>query len=108
MGNVTQEPRRRSLHSLSLIAGTALVVMVLIDVEMPVLDGPGMAARMLLEDAGKERVPNVIMSGAQNLARIASRVGTPYFLPKPSALHDILLMLQRALAERRAPAPLLW
>jgi CheY-like chemotaxis protein len=79
----------------------------LMDVEMPVLDGPGMAARMLLEDAGKEMVPIVIMSGAENLARIASRVGTPYFLPKPSAPHDILLMLQRALAERRAPTPLL-
>jgi CheY-like chemotaxis protein len=77
----------------------------LMDVEMPVLDGPGLAARMLLENAGKEKIPIVIMSGAQELAGIASRVGTPYFLPKPSTPRDILLMVQRALAERRAPMP---
>jgi CheY-like chemotaxis protein len=32
---------------------------VLLDVDMPVLNGPGMAHQMLLHDAGEERIPRV-------------------------------------------------
>lgn len=35
---------------------------VLLDVDMPVLNGPGMAHQMLLQDAGKERIPIVLVS----------------------------------------------
>jgi CheY-like chemotaxis protein len=42
----------------------ALPDLLVMDIEMPILDGPGMAARMLVENAGKERVPILIVSGA--------------------------------------------
>ena len=35
----------------------------LLDVEMPLLDGPGMAYEMLLRDMGLENIPVVFLSG---------------------------------------------
>jgi CheY-like chemotaxis protein len=90
------------LHSLD---GGPLPDCVLLDVEMPVLSGPGMAHQMLLHDAGEERIPILLISGRDDLSEIAARMGTPYFLAKgapdyPSAL---LQILARAVSERRAP-----
>lgn len=79
--------------------------LVVMDVEMPILGGPAMAARMLAENAGRERIPVVIASGAVGLAQIAEHVGTPYFLEKPFAPATLLSLVARALRERRAPAP---
>lgn len=76
---------------------------VILDVEMPLLDGPGVAHRMLLHDAGQEKIPIVLVSGHAELLQIATRMGTPYFLRKPCGIADILGVLQRALAERVAP-----
>jgi CheY-like chemotaxis protein len=76
---------------------------VLLDVEMPLLDGPGMAERMLIEDAGRERVPIMLMSGIMDLHKVAQRVGTPYYLGKPYGADVFATLLDRALAERRAP-----
>ena len=73
------------------------------DVEMPILDGPGMAYAMFVHDMGLENVPVVILSGVPNLKEVASRVGTPYFLGKPYRLEQIVALVQRALAERIAP-----
>src|SRR5262249_34924030 len=56
---------------------------VLLDVEMPVLDGPGMALRLFIRDCGDEEIPIVLLSGIASLDQVARRVGTPYFLPKP-------------------------
>ncbi len=78
---------------------------VVLDVEMPVLDGPGMAHQMLIEDAGKERIPIVLISGYVDLRAIAARVGTPYVAPKPCPLDTFLGLLERALAEQIPPAP---
>ena len=75
----------------------------LMDVEMPILDGPGMAYAMFVHDRGLENVPVVILSGVPNLKEVASRVGTPYFLGKPYRLEQIVALVQRALAERIAP-----
>jgi CheY-like chemotaxis protein len=79
---------------------------VLLDVDMPVLSGPGMAHQMLLHDAGEEKIPIVLVSARADLATVAARMGTPYFLAKASADYgDVLLkLLDRALLERRAPA----
>jgi CheY-like chemotaxis protein len=79
---------------------------VLLDVEMPVLGGPGMAHRMLLHDAGAENIPILLVSGRDDLSEIAERMGTPYFLAKatPDYAKALLEMLGRALAERKAPA----
>ena len=80
---------------------------VLLDVEMPVLSGPGMAHRMLLHDAGEEDIPIVLLSGAANLSEVARKVGTPYFLAKAAADYTTVLLelLDKALLERKVPAP---
>jgi DNA-binding response OmpR family regulator len=75
----------------------------LLDVEMPVLDGPRMAHRMFLEDLGRERVPILFLSGVADLDRVAAHLGTPYYLPKPFSIDRLLQMLARALRERAAP-----
>ncbi len=79
--------------------------LVLCDVEMPVLDGPGFAYRALLHDAGAEKIPIIFVSGVADLRLVAERVGTPYFLSKPVGLKELLSMLERALRERIAPKP---
>ena len=82
---------------------------VLLDVDMPVLDGPEMAHRMLLHDAGEERIPILLVSGRNDLRHVAARMGTPYFLTKASAGYGDALpgdALARALTERRARRPL--
>ncbi len=79
---------------------------VLLDVDMPVLSGPEMAHRMRLHDAGEERIPIVLVSGRDDLATIAGRIGTPYFLRKATRNYGeaLLKLLERALSERRNPA----
>ncbi len=77
----------------------------LLDVEMPLLDGPGMAYQMLVHDMGLELVPVVLLSGVPNLREVAAQVGTPYFLAKPYRYHQLLALVARALSERIAPHP---
>jgi CheY-like chemotaxis protein len=77
----------------------------LLDIEMPVLDGPGMAAMMFVRDAGLEKVPIVLLSGVQDLAGVAARVGTPYFLCKPFTFEVLQKTLARVLVERTPPRP---
>jgi CheY-like chemotaxis protein len=77
-----------------------------LDVDMPVLDGPGMAHQMLLHDAGEERIPILLVSGRSDLPEVARRLGTPYFLVKASPDYGTVLLeiLDRALRERQPPA----
>ena len=75
-----------------------------LDVDMPVLGGPGMAHKMLLHDAGEENIPIVLMSGREDLPQIARKMGTRYFLKKPVDSEQFLETLGRALRERSAPA----
>jgi CheY-like chemotaxis protein len=79
---------------------------VLLDVDMPVLSGPEMAHRMLLHDAGEERIPILLVSGRSDLPEVAARMRTPYFLRKATADYGktLLTILGRALSERRPPA----
>jgi len=77
--------------------------LVLLDVEMPVLNGPAMAYRMFVENLGRERVPILFMSGVPDLHRVAARVGTRYYLTKPFSLDALLKSLDKALHERAAP-----
>jgi DNA-binding NtrC family response regulator len=79
---------------------------VLLDVEMPVLDGPGMAYEMFIRDLGLESIPIVLLSGVVDLESVAARVGTPYFLGKPYSLNALFSLCERALAERTAPHPM--
>lgn len=83
----------------------ALPELILLDAEMPLLDGPGMADRMFVHNLGMENIPVVIVSAASQLSAIAARVGTPYFLPKPFYPDDLLSLTARALRERQVPRP---
>ncbi len=78
---------------------------VVLDVEMPLLDGPGVALERLIEDAGMEQVPIVLVSGCVDLAAAAAAVGTPYVLAKPYSLGELLAMIDRAVRGERAAAP---
>lgn len=78
---------------------------VLLDVEMPILDGPGMAYEMFIRNCGLEAIPIILLSGVVDLERIAARVGTPYFLGKPYALGAVRALCERALTERTPPTP---
>jgi CheY-like chemotaxis protein len=77
--------------------------LVLLDVEMPILDGPGLATELLLHDLGLEEIPLFLLSAVVDLPDIAARVGTPYFLEKPYRLDQFLALLERALQERIPP-----
>jgi CheY-like chemotaxis protein len=78
---------------------------VLLDVDMPVLNGPAVVRQMHLNDGGEEKIPIVLVSGRSDLADVAARMGTPYFIIKacPDYGDALLAMLGRALRERRAP-----
>ena len=77
----------------------------MLDVEMPILDGPGMAYQMFLDHLGLEFVPIILLSGVPELERIAEEVGTPYFLGEPYRYEQLLALVNRALSERTAPRP---
>lgn len=79
--------------------------MVVLDVEMPILDGPGLAYRMFVHNAGMENIPIVLISGVLDLRHVAERVGTPYFIAKPFTPARLLGLVHRALEERTLPRP---
>jgi DNA-binding NtrC family response regulator len=79
--------------------------LILLDVEMPVLNGPDMAYGMFLHDVGQEQIPIVLTSGVLDLRTVADQVGTPYFLGKPFSVEQLLTVVARALVEQTAPRP---
>jgi CheY-like chemotaxis protein len=85
----------------------AEVDLILLDVEMPRLTGPEMVYELLVINAGKEKIPIVLLSGDLDLPRTAAAVGTPYYLAKPYPIDDLFSLMARALAERTPPAPLI-
>lgn len=90
-------------EGLKLLDQGVLPDVVILDVEMPVLDGPGMAYRMLIHDVGLEEIPILLVSGAADLHRIAAGIGTPYYLAKPVSLDKFRSRLAQVLSERRRP-----
>ena len=76
---------------------------IVLDVWMPVLDGPGMVYRLQFLGGGVERIPIVLVSSHLNLGLVASRIGTPYFVRKPPTMSRLLPVLERALTAREAP-----
>jgi DNA-binding NtrC family response regulator len=78
---------------------------VVLDVEMPILDGPGLAYRMFVHNVGLENIPIVLVSGVYDLQSIARQVGTPYFMGKPFDFGVLLSTLGRSLDERALPRP---
>jgi DNA-binding NtrC family response regulator len=78
---------------------------VILDVEMPILDGPAVAARMIVEDLGLEKIPIVLVSGVVDLEEVAREVGTPYFVYKPFDIDKLVDVVRLALEERQPPKP---
>jgi DNA-binding NtrC family response regulator len=93
---------RDGVHGLALLEEERPDI-VLLDVDLPRLSGPQMARQMVLRNHGLEQIPIVLLSGIPDLARVAARVGTPYFLAKPYDFEALLEITSRALAERTAP-----
>jgi CheY-like chemotaxis protein len=91
-------------EGLIVLRSASLPDAVVLDVDMPVLNGPGMAHKMLRHDGGEEKIPIILMSGREDLPKIAQQMGTSYFLAKPPTLDAFLTLLYRALRERRPPA----
>jgi CheY-like chemotaxis protein len=91
-------------EGLRVLRSAALPDAVVLDVDMPVLGGAGMAHKMRSADVGEETIPIILMSGRDDLSKIARKMGTSYFLAKPPTLDAFLSLLDRALRERRAPA----
>lgn len=77
--------------------------LILLDVDMPVLDGPGMVHVLSVHNAGQEKIPIVLLSGVSQLAAVARQVGTPYYLGKPYRFEPLLALIERALDERTPP-----
>jgi DNA-binding NtrC family response regulator len=78
---------------------------IVLDVEMPLLDGPGMAYRMFVHNAGLENIPIVLVSGVYDLCSVARQVGTPYFMGKPFDFGALKSTIDRSLVERALPRP---
>jgi DNA-binding NtrC family response regulator len=80
--------------------------LIVLDVDMPRLNGPDMAYRMVVKDAGRERIPILLLSGVYELGEVAKKVGTPYFLSKPYSIDGLMDLTTRALKERTPPNPI--
>jgi CheY-like chemotaxis protein len=78
---------------------------IILDVEMPHLSGPEMIYRLIVHDAGWEKIPVLLVSGIVGLDKLAALVGTPYFLSKPYDLDDVSHLLQQSLTEKISPDP---
>jgi CheY-like chemotaxis protein len=78
---------------------------VVMDIEMPVLTGPEMVARMFVNNCGEENIPVVLVSGSVALRNLADSIGTPYYLAKPFPAERLLSLVDRALHEGQVPRP---
>jgi DNA-binding response OmpR family regulator len=90
-------------EGLVVLRASSLPDALILDVDMPVLGGPGMAHKMLLHDVGEEDVPIILMSANPNLSEVARKMGTSYVVKKPTTINAFLAVLDRALRERRGP-----
>jgi CheY-like chemotaxis protein len=79
--------------------------LILLDLDMPVLDGAGTAARLMTIDHGLELIPVVLASGNVRLTAAAEAIGTPYVIAKPYSLDALLELVAQAARERAAPKP---
>lgn len=100
------ETRRNGEEGFQSLGAGPLPDCVVLDVNMPVVSGPGLVHRMLLHDAGEEPIPTWLVSGKDDLAEVIRCNGTPDLLVKssPDFESPLLAILDRALRERRAPA----
>jgi hypothetical protein len=60
---------------------------------------------LYLRNAGDEKIPIILVSGAVGLPKLAQIVGTPYFLAKPYSPEALLRLVDRVVQERIPPRP---
>ena len=96
---------RTAEEGMRLLAVPPLPDVIILDDDLPILNGPGMAQQMRLHRGGEENIPIVLISAQVDLPEVAARMGTPYFLLKPCDVDALLNLLHRALRERAAPSP---
>jgi DNA-binding NtrC family response regulator len=79
--------------------------LVLLDLDMPIMNGQEMAYILFVRNCGMEKIPLVLLSGNVELTRMAERIGTPYYLAKPYPADALLQIVERALQEKTPPSP---
>jgi DNA-binding NtrC family response regulator len=72
--------------------------LILLDLEMPILDGPGMARALAAQRDGMPRIPIVVASAGGHIREIAARMGSAHYLKKPFTLDRLLEVVKEALA----------
>lgn len=71
--------------------------LIVLDVEMPILDGPGMVKALASQRAGQGPIPILLVSGVFTLERIARSIRTPYYLKKPFSISGVVALVKEAL-----------
>jgi CheY-like chemotaxis protein len=75
----------------------------ILDVQMPTLDGVAMMRRAAAEGLGTGHLVVILMSGRADLAALARQAGTPHILTKPCRIANVLAAVSRALATVPTP-----
>ena len=83
------------------LAATLRPDALLLDVEMPILDGPGMVEALMIQRTGQAPIPIVLVSAARNIEKIAGWVGTAQYLKKPFSVEKMIEIVDLALDSRR-------
>ena len=78
--------------------------LILLDVEMPILDGPAMLRRLESQATAPERFAVVLVSAVPDIAEMAAALSVRHQLRKPFTLEALLGTVARALEEIRATA----
>ena len=75
--------------------------LILLDLEMPMLDGPGMALALATERSGRPPIPIVVVSASPQIRQVAERIGSRHFVKKPFSLDLLVEVVDQALASSR-------
>lgn len=71
-----------------------------LDVDMPSMTGPSIAAELSKERHGLETIPVVLLTGNADVERVAAGLGIPYCVIKPVAPAELMKVLESAIAHR--------
>jgi CheY-like chemotaxis protein len=73
---------------------------ILLDLEMPILDGLGMLRALSIQYEGRARIPVALISASHRLPSIARQLGMPY-LQKPLRLAEVIRLTTQMLEAPR-------